>query len=108
MATILCKTDIYLAKKNRLLYSHASEITTIVLKCNSRSEVNSNSLADQNQHEGIHVLKLVVVTVFPPELGMPDKVFNALNSFNTSEQAERRALRWLEHRPNDIVMLVES
>ena len=54
------------------------------------------------------MLKLVVVTVFPPELGMPDKVFNALNSFNTSEQAERRALRWLEHRPNDIVMLVES
>jgi hypothetical protein len=54
------------------------------------------------------MFKLVIVTVFSPVADMPDKVFDAINSFKTSEQAERRALRWLEHRPNDIVMLVES
>lgn len=54
------------------------------------------------------MFKLVVLCVFDPVADLPDKVFEAINAFNTSDQAERRALRWLAYRPNDIIMLVES
>lgn len=54
------------------------------------------------------MFKLVVLCVYEPIAKLPDKAFEAVNAFSTSEQAEKRALRWLAYRPNDIVMLVES
>lgn len=59
------------------------------------------------------MVKLVVVVVFDPITEVPDRVFeefDAPTGFKSydAETAERRAIRWLEHRPNDIVMLVES
>lgn len=62
----------------------------------------------KNHHEGIPVFKLVILCVFDPVAGMPDKVFEAINAFENSDQAEARAIRWLTYRPKDIVMLVEE
>lgn len=54
------------------------------------------------------MFKLVILCVFDPVAGMPDKVFEAINAFENSDQAEARAIRWLTYRPKDIVMLVEE
>jgi hypothetical protein len=51
--------------------------------------------------------KLVILCVFDPKARMPDREEVLRDEFETSGQAELRALRWLMYRPYDIVMLVE-
>lgn len=49
----------------------------------------------------IHILE-----IFDPFAKMPDRAQYKFE-YETSSQAELRALRWLMGRPKDIVMLVE-
>lgn len=49
--------------------------------------------------------KLVVLCKHEPLSRMPDKEFVLPEEFDTSSQAELRALRWLLYRPHDILML---
>lgn len=51
--------------------------------------------------------KLVILCVFDPYARMADREYVVPEDYDTSSQAELRALRWLMYRPNDIVMLVE-
>lgn len=54
------------------------------------------------------MLSLTILCVYDPKSEMPDKEFELPTEFETSSQAELRALRWLTYRPNDIIMLVPS
>lgn len=53
------------------------------------------------------MLKLVILCVFDPKAKMADKEYLVPDEYETSSQAELRALRWMMYRPYDIVMLVE-
>lgn len=53
------------------------------------------------------MFKLVVLAVHDFKSGMLDKEARGNFDFETSNQAELRALLWLMYCPNDIVMLVE-
>lgn len=50
----------------------------------------------------IHILE-----IFDPMAKMPDRAIYMFEFEDNESQAELRALRWLEGRPNDIVMFVE-
>lgn len=51
--------------------------------------------------------KLTILCRYEKLANMPDKEFEIPTDFDTSSQAELRAMRWLTYRPNDIVMLTE-
>lgn len=48
---------------------------------------------------------LVILCVFDPFAKMNDREVQLDTEYEYSSQAELRALRWLEYRPNDIIML---
>lgn len=52
--------------------------------------------------------KLEIYETRQPKLGVPHKKFEKALEFDTSSQAELRALLWLTYCPDDIVMLVEE
>lgn len=51
--------------------------------------------------------KLIILCRYAALTGWSDKEFVLDTEFDTTSQAELRALRWLIYRPDDIVMLVE-
>ena len=53
------------------------------------------------------MFKLIVLAIHDKKSGMRDKVFELNLEAETQEDAELRALLWLNYCPNDIVMLLD-
>jgi hypothetical protein len=51
---------------------------------------------------------LTILCMYDKLTGWPPAPFHLSTEFDTSAQAELRALRWLMYRPNDIIMLLEA
>lgn len=51
---------------------------------------------------------LTILCKYDKLTGWTPKEFHLPTEFDTSAQAELRALRWLMYRPNDVVMLLEA
>lgn len=54
------------------------------------------------------MFKLIILCKYHDLTGWSDQEFALPTEFDTSSQAELRALRWMLYRPDDIIMLEEA